>query len=109
MVLLIVGGIAFAITGRKAALLGLHHHADDDAIISNSRAVFTGVALALTAALTIGFTGRSLWILPIVLYLIIWRSQVSQKIATRGQELIVSTMFATAMVASVGVQVFVLD
>ena len=60
LVLLIVGGIAFAITRRRAAPLILQRHSGDDAIMSNSRAVFTGLALALAAVLTIGFTGMSM-------------------------------------------------
>ena len=77
--------------------------------MSDRRAVMFGVALMVTALLTFTYGYTAMWFLPVIFYLTIWMPQVARRAATPRQGVFVSAMFATAMVSSAVIQIFVLD
>ena len=109
MIAVAIAGIGMVLIVRKTSRLGPSVEVQEVPSISDRQAVLIGLGLTLIAVLTIGFTDMSMWFLPVAAFLTVWIPQVARKAASPRQTIMVSAMFTVAMIASVLIQMLVID
>ena len=109
-----IGVIAVAIVikfyvVRRTAQLGPISEEQSARAMSGRQAGLFGLLLVLSTVLTIIFTDMSMWFIPIAIYLTVWIPQVGRRAVSPRAAIMVSTMFAIAMLVSVLVRVVVVN